>query len=248
MMKHIKHHIINTLIAGCIFLIPGCEPDRCFHGTGTESSIIVETGYFQEMNVYGLLHIILVEDTIHYVEFEGGEKLLEYAEASNTDSVLKLDYTTSCFFLRKYEKVKAYVHYKNLNKVNVFEVCLLESYDSLSAFTSLTVQGEMAEVNLILNGERFGFYNNRTTGGKYTFSGNVDRCWIRGYYTANFEMKDFTARDYYVLNSSLSDMYVNATERLTVQILHDGNVYYSGAPEIVVDSVSGNGRLLPWEE
>jgi len=245
-MKKLKRNIVVVLITGSFIFIPGCEIDRCFHDTGQNTRIQIETGYFQEMNVYGLLHIILLEDTANYVEFEGGEKMLEYVGASTVDSILRLDNSNRCFFLREYEKIKAYVHYQNLAKVNLFEVCKLESYDSLTAFRSLTVQGEMAYVKLILNCENFSFYNNRTTGGDYTFIGNIDRCWLSGYYTAKFVMQDLVARDMYVNNSSLSDMYINATERLRVKILHNGNIYYSGTPEITIDSISGNGRLLPW--
>ena len=247
-MKKLTIHIIISVITGSLFFLAGCEPDRCFHGTGTETQIEVETGFFDKMNVYGLFTIILVEDSSCYVEFEGGEKMLEYVEAKATDSVLRLDNYNSCFFLRDYEKVNAYVHFQALNKVNLFEVCKLVSYDSLTAFRSLTMQAEMAEIDLLLNSESFSFYNNRTTGGIYTFSGYADHCRISGFYTAKFTLEDFVARDYYVNNSSLSDMYVNATERLTVKILHDGNIYYSGSPEIIIDSISGNGKLLPWVE
>ena len=247
-MKKPTVHIIISVITGSFLFLSGCEPDRCFHSTGPDTQREIETGFFNKMNVYGIFNIILVEDSSCYVEFEGGEKMLEYVEAKTTDSILRLDNYNSCFFLRDYEKVKAYVHFRTLNKVNLFEVCKIVSYDSLTALRSLTMQAEIAEVDLLLNTENFSFYNNRTTGGIYTFSGYADNCWISGYYTAKFSLENLVSRYYYVNNSSLSDMYINATERLTVKILHDGNIYYSGSPEIVIDSLSGNGRLLPWEK
>jgi len=29
-------------------------------------------------------------------------------------------------------------------------------------------------------------------------------------------------------------------------LLNSGNIYYSGNPEIVIDSINGQGKLLPW--
>ncbi len=246
-MKKPTNNIILLAITGLFFII-ACESDRCFHGTGQITSRRFETEYFCKMGVQGLFNIVLIEDSLCYVEFEGGEKVLDYVDANNIDSVLWLDNYNHCFFLRKYDRIKAYVHFQKLDRLDLFEVCKVESYDSLTAFQYMTVQGEMAEMNIILNCERFSFYNHRTTGGDFSFSGNVDRCWISGYYTAKFTMDELVVRDFFVRNSSLSDMYVNATERLRVEILHHGNIYYSGTPEIIVDSIAGTGQLLPWIE
>jgi len=40
-------------------------------------------------------------------------------------------------------------------------------------------------------------------------------------------------------------MHVNASEILEVEIHNKGNIYYSGSPEIIIDSISGSGKLLP---
>ncbi len=246
MNKSNRYIAIVLFITGSIFYIQGCETDRCFHGTGTNTKMRITTGYFDTLNVMGLFHIILVQDSINYVEFEGGEKVLEYVNATNSDSTLFLENSNSCFFFRDYEKIKAFVHFQTLSKLNIYEVCELESYDSLTALRSVTMQADMAEISLLLNVENFSFYNNRTTGGKFTFTGKVDRCRISAYYTAKYITRDLFVRDFYVNNSSLSDMYVNATERLQVKILHKGNIYYSDSPEIVIDSLSGTGQLIPW--
>jgi hypothetical protein len=39
-------------------------------------------------------------------------------------------------------------------------------------------------------------------------------------------------------------MHANASEKLEVQIHHRGNIYYTGNPEIVIDSISGSGQLI----
>jgi len=229
-----------------MLLSAGCEVDRCFHGTGETARVQIETGYFDELNVEGLFHVILVEDTVNFIEFVGGEKVLEYVNVANTDSALWLYNTNGCFFFRDYEKIKAFVHYQYIGIMNIYEVCKVESIDSLAALRSMTVQSEMAELDLTINCERFSFYNHTTTGGTYSFSGKVDRCSIGGHYTGKFVMNDLIVRDFSINNSSISDMYVNAVERLKVRIHSSGNIYYSGSPYIEIDSITGSGQLIPW--
>ena len=242
--------LYNSLAFGSalgMIVCAGCESDRCLHGSGQSIHIEIETGYFHKLNIDGLLDVILIEDTVCFIEFEGGEKVLDYVGAENTDSSLWLTNTNGCFFLRDYKQIKAFVHFQNLEQLNIYDVCRLESYDSLTSLRSMTVQSEMAELNLTLNCEQFSFYNHRTTGGSFSFSGSVDRCWILGYYIAKFSMHDLVVRDFYVKNSSLSDMFVNATERLRVELLSSGNIYYSGSPSIEIDSVAGSGQLIHWD-
>jgi hypothetical protein len=237
---------IALLVIGIVLLVSACEMDSCLHGTGENSRIKVETGFFETLKVQGILHVILVQDTMCFVEFEGGDKVLKYISAENSDSTVWLNNTNSCFYLRDYEKAKAYVHFTHLNKIDLFEVCKVESSAALDSLYYMTVQGLMAEINIELNTDRFGFYNNTTTGGVYTFRGYCDRLTLSGYYTAKINTEGIVARSFSVNNSALSDIYVSATEFLKVQIHNKGNIYYSGSPQIVIDTIAGSGRLLPW--
>jgi hypothetical protein len=234
------------ILAISLACMTACDSDSCLHGTGEKSTIRIATGFFETLNVQGILDIILVQDTTCFVEFEGGDKVLEYASAVNTESAVWLNNSNRCFFLRDYEKIKAFVHFTHLNKIDLFEVCKVESRGALDSLSYMTVQGPMAEVDITFNTDRFGFYNNQTTGGLYTFRGICDKLYLGGYYTAKINLADLMVREMNLNNSSLSDIYVNASELLTIQIHNKGNIYYSGSPQIVIDSVSGSGRLLPW--
>jgi hypothetical protein len=242
--KNIKYSLI-ILAIGLLYLA-ACDTDSCLHGTGEKTSVKIETGYFGTLKVQGIFRMILVRDTTCFVEFEGGSKVLQYVSAENSESTLWLNNTNRCSFFRDYEKVIAYVHFRHLNKIDLYEVCKVESQGAIDSLDFITVQGPMAEINIVFNTNHFNFYNNRTTGGLYTFSGICDRFRLSGYYIAKINTDSLVARDMYVNNSSLSDIYVDATELLTVQLLNRGNIYYKGSPQIVIDSISGSGRLLPW--
>lgn len=225
-------------------MMMACESNGCFENGRSE---VVEEIYitsYTELSVYGMFELILVSDTMDYVEFVTRESVLEHLKATVVDEILLLDNSNNCFYQRDYKKVKAYIHYKSLRQINLHEACKLTSKYPLENTMDLTIQSEMAEVDIEINAERFFFYNNRTTGGKYTFRGYADYANISGYYTAQFIMKELVVRDLVLNNSSISDMYVNPIEKLEVEIHHRGNVYYTGSPEIIIDSITGSGQLI----
>jgi hypothetical protein len=218
--------------------------NKCWHGTGQNTSLIIETGYFHEANARGIFEIILVHDSVYYIELQGGEKVLDYAEVNVTDSSANLDNSNECYFLRDYEKIKCYLHYADNLQLNLFETCKVSCQNPVTTNLLLTVPAELAEVDILLDNSHFHFYNHKTTGGTYTFRGFSDRCIISGYYSARFVLSDLTSREMHINNSSIGDMHVNANQLLEVEIHNKGNIYYSGSPEIVIDSITGSGRLF----
>jgi len=240
-----KYCLVPLSFLFLILICNGCEMGKCWHGTGQNVNQIYETGYFLDVNARGMFEIILVQDSVYYIELEGGDKVLEYTAVSVIDSSVYLDNSNECYFLRDYEKIKCYLHYADNLQLNLFETCKVTSQNPVTTNLLLTVPAELAEVDILLNNSHFHFYNHKTTGGTYTFRGFSDRCIISGYYSARFVLSGLTSREMHINNSSIGDMHVNADEVLNVEIHNKGNIYYSGAPVIVIDSISGSGKLLP---
>lgn len=240
-----KNKVLVFLVCS-LFLVfcNSCDMDKCLHGSGNNTKQIYETGYFREVNARGIFEIVLVQDSIFYVELEGGDKILEYIQVRTTDSVLNLDNSNDCSYIRNYERIKCFLHYSDNLRLSLFDVCKLTNQTPITSNFSLAVPADLAEVDIEMNNSHFQFYNNGNTGGTYTFRGYSDLCEISGHYTARFILSDLISREMYINNSSTGDMHVNATEFLAVQIHNKGNVYYTGSPEIVIDSVSGTGILF----
>ncbi len=238
---------LYILLVFTSFLIMACESHGCFEKGGNERVQEIEVDSFTEMSVYGLFELILVPDTIDFVEFLAKDAVLPYLKASVDNEIMLLENSNNCFYQSDYTKVKAYIHYKSLQKINLYEACKLRTGNPIVNTMSLIVQAEMAEVDIEISADRFYFYNHTTTGGKYTFRGSTDYASIAGYYMAQFNLGELQVRQLSINNSSIGDMHVNPLEKLNVQIHNRGNIYYKGSPEIVIDSVSGSGRLI-WEE
>lgn len=221
---------------------------KCWQGSGQNTSQIYETGYFLVVNARGMFEIVLVQDSVYYIELQGGDKLLDYAEVHITDSTVYLDNSNECNFLKDYDKIRCYLHYSDNLQLNLYEACKVTSQNPVTSNLLLTVPAEMAEADILFDNSHFHFYNHQTTGGSYTFRGYSDQCIISGFYSARFVLSNLTSREMSINNSSIGDMHVNVIELLTVEIHNKGNIFYSGSPEIVIDSITGSGKLLPEDE
>ena len=242
-----KKNTVWISLLVCFYMMVGCDNDPCLHGTGREIVLPVTTGVFNNVEVKGIFEVMLREDTIDYVEFRGGEEVLKYVRAEVKDSVLRLFNQNTCFFLRDYEKIIAILHYRKIDQVILKVASKVVSDGPLTHIKTIQVHGEMGEVDVELAADYFVFYNHRTAGGNFLLKGYAEHCTVMNYYTARCDISGLSARRFYVTNGSLSDLYVNAGEYLQVRLLNKGNIYYSGTPEIVIDSVAGSGQLLPWE-
>jgi hypothetical protein len=225
------------------FLIQ-CKTEECFKGSGPDGIIQVETGYFREVNINGIFDVILVQDTVSYVEFEGGKDMLQYVKAENTDSILWIDNSNSCLFLKDYKKIKSFVHFSDLNVINFFEPCKIRSQNPLTDDFSLLVPADIADLDIELNNNNFFFYNHQTSGGNYVFRGKCTNCYLMGFYTARIDASQLTTSVMTIENHSAVDYYVRAEETLHVQIYNRGNVYYYDAPEVVIDTIDGTGKVF----
>jgi hypothetical protein len=225
-------------------LVVACESNGCFEKNGNEMIEEIPVSAFNELSVHGLFDLILVSDSVDYVEFIASEPVLDHLNARVEDGTMLLENSNSCFYQRNYKKVKAYIHYKNIKRINLYEACRLTNEYPIESSMDLRIQAEMAEVDITINAERFYFYNHTTTGGKYTFRGFADYASIAGYYTAQFNLGELVVHHLKLNNSSIGDMWVNPVERFDVEIHNRGNIYYTGAPEITIDSISGSGQLI----
>lgn len=227
-----------------IIHIVSCESNGCFEKGGTEVREEIHITTYTEMSAYGIFDLVLVPDTLDYVEFLARESVLPHLKAKVEDEIMVLENSNSCFYQRDHGKVKAYIHYKSLEKINLYEPCKLTTAYPIENSMSLVVQADMAEVDIEINADLFYFYNHTTTGGKYTFGGYAHYASIAGYYTAQFNLDKLKVQHLKLNNSSICDMYVNPLEKLDVQIHHEGNIYYTGFPEITIDGISGSGQLI----
>jgi hypothetical protein len=244
-MRYRSGHIYNlTALLMLSFCLCGCNSGDCLHDSGTMTKTHIETGYFHTININGIFDIFLTQDTITYVDLEGGDKALDYAQAQNGDSVLLLNNTNSCSFKRDYTRIKVYVHFSKIDNINISECCNIKTTNAITHDITIAVGAPLAEIDMETENQGIFFYTNTGTAGTYIFKGHCNNCTLWGYYASKIDASALICKTLHIRNASIADYYVYAEDKLVVDILSNGNVLYYGNPVVVSDSVTGSGRII----
>jgi hypothetical protein len=231
-----------------IVIFSQCRKDGCFYSSGEQTTRILSENFFNTVEVWGLFNVELVQDTVYYVEANGGVNVVDRLEAVVVNDSLSLYNYNNCFWYRDYEKVHIRVHFKDIKRILVHETSMVYSVDSITDNFILEIRGDLAEADLVLNNGHIFFLGYMQSGGKYTFRGKSENIRLDGYYTSVVDASELKSEVAEIRNYSISDYKVWVTDELKVQIHNRGNVYLRGNPDIVFDSINSTGKLIPLDE
>lgn len=234
--------IVKVLILSMLFL--QCDRDGCLYSSGDQTTRIFAADSFKTIEVWGLFHVELVQDSVFFVEGTGGSNVLDRIEATILNDTLSLYNYNNCFWFRDYERVHILVHFKDIKRILLHETSFIYSKDSITDNFNLEIRGDMAEADLILNNDNFFFLGYMQSGGRYKFRGKCRKVRFDGYYTSVVDASELESSVAIIRNFSISDYKVWVTDELSIEIHNRGNVYLRGNPEIVFDSIDAAGRLI----
>lgn len=235
------------IIGVVLFLViaGGCEIDKCFKKTGSQTS---NTAFFDSIgaiHVNGMFNVELVQDTSYFIEAIGYEQAIKGIEIVENNDSVTIYYYNNCFWRRDFDRPLIRIHFSDIHALNIFEASYIFSTDSITDSFKFTVRSSIAEADLIFNNRKVYFYINKSCGGKFVFRGKTDYAYLMNFNTGLFEMDELECKRASVKNYSSIDVKVNVVEELKVEIYNTGNILYRGNPVIVVDTLASSGRVLP---
>jgi len=229
------------VISIAAFLGLGCNKNGDAPVTRTIQGV---TGY-HTINIDGGFKVVLIQDSLGYVEFYGVEKHLNTCVATVTDSVLSLDGNHRGEFLHPGEPAtEVRVHCSSLKLINANDDCSLRSELLNGSEIGVVVGCRSFEGNLNLNCNTFYYWNN-PGGSNVTLSGNVTvlKYWTVGLST--LDAKNLVADYVLVSHGSQNVIQVSPVQTLEYSITNIGDlIYYGNPPQIVPVLLTGTGELI----
>jgi hypothetical protein len=241
--------LLNLLLwLAIVLFIDSCNVDSCFKNPGSQRVQTVDVDSFAMVYVNGVFDIELVQDTNYYIEIKAQEEVLSFVELEVKDYILSCYNYNSCFWRGDFDRPSLVIHFSDIRELNVYESSYIFSTDSITDSFKFTIQTDIAETDVIFNNEEVFFYIHKTCGGRFNFSGKTNKAFLMNFNAGLFEMSELVAKQLKVLNYSVIDMKVNAVDAIDAEIHNSGNIYYKGNPEVITDSLSSTGRLIPLVE
>ena len=203
---------------------------------------------FFEIKAEGNIHILLVQDSLNFVELKGGKNLLPYIETKITDGILNFKNNARCSFLKGYEHdINAVLHFSHLKTIWNWGSGNISSNDTLYFDTLiLNAQESIGKYDLLINNYKT-VANLHTGVSDFSLNGKSVEffCYSRG--TGNINASELKSEFVYANNISALDFYVGETKKLEALIQYKGNIFYRGNPVIQYQAISGEGKLLKEE-
>jgi hypothetical protein len=238
--------IIALFLLG--FSIAACKKANRFDCIKRSGEIQIELrslANFDIIEVQNNIDVLLIQDSVCYVEVEAGKNLMANIESSVVGNKLLVKNNNRCNYTRSYNHdIKIYIHFKKLNEL---------IYEGTGPITSLnTIQNDKFTlnswdgtdtINLMLDVPLV--YANIHTGvADLIVSGKSEQLFAYAKGSGTFRMQAFKCTNVYTNNVTSSDHYFWAEKKIEALVQYVGNTYYKGNPTEIVKTINNQGKLI----
>lgn len=229
-----------------VLLLAGCEKSALFDAGPGSAKEFVFDGDISTIEVKQIFEITLVKDTVNKVIAIGGDNLLKQLDFRLKDQTLYLDHSIKYNWSRPYEKIKLELHVRSFDLMNIRESIKLStrgqfksenfSFIDWSKFSEVDVDVDVQTCNIIMTSDNFG---------SFKVKGKAINAEVWGWGSCFVHADSLVAENCHVLHRGIGDVYVNATNQLSIALESSGNVYYAGTPKtITLERQHSSGRLI----
>ena len=143
-------------------------------------------------------------------------------------------------------KVKLIITVNNLSKIVANETCSINSRNPLNGNEiGLVLKSKLNHANLMLNCQKFYYWNNFPCGGTLALSGNCHELKLWNYALMQVDATHLNASVVRALNASKGSILTSCTDSLYYQIEGSGNIEVYGNPTFVNELAGGGiGNLI----
>ncbi len=223
------------------------ENRSCWKGTGKVVTKNIPLASFQTLELHQRLNIVLVQDSLEFLEIEAGENLQNFIDWSIVNGKLEIWNQNKCAYLRyKTGDVKVTIHFKSLAKLIYWGSELLVSSDTIQAdYLYIMMNDGAGDLDLRVHANTINVLNphgfsNISIGGTCGFL----RLDMDGYGT--FDARQMLVSDSIsVMYASNGISYLRANQlKLKAELSSSGDIWYYGIPAAIHKIRYGSGDLI----
>lgn len=218
----------------------------CFKSKGPYS---VETRYYTEsfntIEVRDKINLFLIQDSLNYIELEGGGNLLSGIETEINNSILYISDRNKCNWVRSLDyTTNVYVHYSNFYQ--------LTANNSGNNYFLTTHHGDSLEIEYWEgSGTTYADINvNNSLLAVHAGSGNIVAKGFSGVsivYNSGcgpIDAGELLSNTTFMRSRSNHDVTINVKDLLIAEIDWTGDVYYKGNPPLLELHERNSGKLF----
>lgn len=231
--------IITLLLITGSMLMLSCRK-LFFDGAESRREITLEG--FHSIVISGIYNIVLVQDSTDQLVITGKNDISTISAFVNNDSLIIRD-----------EKKMSINPEKNTLTIHFSTVEHIVTWDPVNVMNSGTIKsqnfyfdalGEIANIKLKLDCRYFQLVNSANTLGNFYLKGKVLDCYLFNRYGCRIFADSLLCSTAAIINESVGDVRINASENIIAYINGPGNIFYYGTPSVNIAEKRGTGNVI----
>lgn len=197
---------------------------------------------FHAVKFSGIYNIILIQDSTNRLVITGKKDVNSISAIVKNDTLIIDDHKNMSFNPNKNTLA---LHFKNLQFMVTYNPVNVSNTGTLKGdYFEYNALGEISEVSLTVDCNNFTLVNSANTLGYFYLNGIADYCTIFNRYGSAVFADNLLCRNAEIINESIGDVHINASETIKAYIWGPGNICYYGKPAIEIIEKRGDGRLI----
>jgi len=197
---------------------------------------------FKSIQIQGIFNIVLIQDSANSIIITGKNNIRS-VNASVKDDLLVISDDGKINF--NPAKNTLSIHFTSLDSLVTCDAVNVSCEGTLRIKNfSFNVLGEIAEVRLALNCNFPQLVNSGNTLGNFYLSGKAEDCYFFNRYGSRIFADSLICSNATIINESVGNVRVNASDHLTAYIKGPGNIFYYGKPFIEIAEKIGDGKMI----
>jgi hypothetical protein len=197
---------------------------------------------FHAVKIKGIYNIILIQDSANRLVITGRNNINSIDAVIRDDTLIINDHRRMSLNPGMNTLV---LHFSNLEYMVTYDPVNVSNTDTIKADRfSYDAIGEIAEVRLVIDCNSIIVFNSANTLGYLYFYGKANDCTFCNRYGCCIFAESLSCRRAEIINESVGDVYINASENIKAYIWGPGNIYYYGTPVIEIAERRGEGKVI----
>ncbi len=231
-----------------LLLFSGCKKDsmcNCLKNTGDEISENRYVPDFTSIEMNNNVDVVLIPDTFYSLKVICGKNLMDGIKTEVTDNTLRIKNINKCNWLRDFEnKFTVEIPLPTIEQITNNGSGNLTCADTLKGYAlQVDSWNGSGALSFLIDYQEVRFKLHTGPADIIALGKSYD-----GYvYNAGngfFKGSELKTEYCYVISKGTGDTEVYAAKELGATIEYQGDIYYSGDPQSILQTISGTGKLI----
>jgi hypothetical protein len=237
MKKRINKILIFLVLA--TFSIVSCK-ELLFNGD--ENTRLLSLEDFHAVEITGIYNIILVQDSTDRLVITGKNDINSIDAKIKNDTLFINDHKKMSL---NTERNTIALHFSNIDYMVTYDPVNVTNTGTIKAdaFIYLAI-GEIVEVRLAVDCNFLYAVVSANTLGYFHLTGKANDCAFFNRYGCSMFADSLSCKNAEIVNESIGDVHVNASDNIKAFIWGPGNIFYYGTPVIEIAEKRGAGIMI----